>query len=107
MKVLRRTRRTRRTRMKKNSKTTIEVDELEKLTCDCCGKTDIVYSGKDGFGNGDVYVMSFSHDFGYGSPNDQDTLEFDICEDCLMELFKDKVKYRIQRRDIGECDGEV
>ena len=43
------------------------------------------------------------HEFGYGTSNDCDYLESDICEDCLMEILKkENVKYRLYKNNEGE-----
>jgi len=87
--------------MQKSKKVTTTHEELKSLVCDRCGKTDFCYGG------GDAYVIPFKHEFGYGSPDDQDTLKFDICQDCLESMLKlSDVKYRIEKRYPDGGDGE-
>ena len=90
--------------MQTSKKITTTHTELESLSCDRCGAIDFCYGG------GDSYVIPFRHEFGYGSPDDQDTLKFDVCQCCLESMLKlSDVKYRIERRyeDPGENDGAI
>ena len=67
--------------------------EPESVICNKCGRVH---------GEDDVLHESpfahLSHTFGYGSLRDNDTITFDLCEECLMEFagtFKVKAPYSV------------
>lgn len=68
-----------------------EVSEhkLTEICCNKCGtKSEIHY---EGIHEADFSVneyQTFSTYFGYGSRFDNERWEFDLCEDCLVELIK-------------------
>ncbi len=73
------------------------IEEVDMITCDCCG-----YEQKEGpqhWITCDRDMISTHHMFGYGSSNDQSTLDFDICEECLFDMLKkSNVNYRLLER---------
>ena len=65
------------------------VKEPIKIECDRCGKEHKEFSLEP-------EILEFKQEFGYGSKRDGDFIEFDLCEDCLMEILKqEKIKYRL------------
>ncbi len=83
--------------------------ETDKLTCDRCNRTDIIYSGEK-MGSGEVHVSQFSSSFGYGSDLDQRTIYVDLCDDCLFSILDfDNIKYWITPDDSedSEYDGAI
>lgn len=63
---------------------------LEQITCNKCGETIKEYeqSNEELYGNTGLNVVYYG---GYGSEHVGDgvTYSFDLCEKCLVKLFKD------------------
>jgi hypothetical protein len=60
----------------------ISTTEIEKVICDRCGVEHIL---------SDLHEADFiecNHVFSYGSPRDGETVSFDICEKCFIEVLK-------------------
>ncbi|WP_042348774.1 hypothetical protein [Bacillus massiliigorillae] len=65
-----------------------EVELLESITCNKCGKTTVL--------NGDEFerqikaegFQTIECEFGYGSKYDCEKWTFDICQECLLEFTK-------------------
>lgn len=66
--------------MKTFSEKTVVTEELTDVRCNRCGRA----VEKDGFGYFDDYV-SFQKTWGYRSPIDGETHEFDVCIDCYRQ----------------------
>ena len=62
---------------------TIETNEIESVTCDCCKKP---IEGQKLKCN---EFCKFYHEGGFFSdyPGDLAAIEFELCEDCMKELF--------------------
>ncbi len=46
--------------------------------------------------------LKIRHEFGYGTPNDGDYLESEICEDCLNEILRNNnITYRLYKNSKG------
>lgn len=61
-------------------------NELETITCDCCGKMDMIPHYSD--------IQEHLIQFGYGSSMDGDEWHLDICDECITEwvnTFKHKI----------------
>lgn len=58
---------------------------MEDVLCNKCGK-----SCKIGIGWGitNINAVNIRHTFCYGSKFDMTTFDFDLCEDCFIELAK-------------------
>lgn len=54
-----------------------------KVICDKCGKEAVV---EDGMAFPYMHDVKFS--VGYGSDYDGDTIQFDLCDECLTEFMK-------------------
>lgn len=70
--------------------------QLKTYQCNCCGRTFT--------DTGDIdFTPNFFHEFaaytGYGSPLDDEKIEFTLCELCLMEIMR---TFKHQ----PTCDGE-
>lgn len=66
--------------MKVFSYTTVSSETLTDVRCNKCGCP----IGKNGFGYFDDHI-SFNKTWGYHSPIDGETHEFDLCIDCYQE----------------------
>ena len=59
-------------------------NEVIAITCNRCGKVEsgehIEYEST---------IQRWSHSFGYGSKFDTDTVDFDLCDDCVEAIFKE------------------
>ena len=73
--------------MKVLKKVTKEIEELDDLICNKCGKTLKQIIGSDGTYNfcglEEVRMVC-----GYGSLNDGDIYQFSMCEQCVLELME-------------------
>ncbi len=84
--------------MKKYIKKEIITTVVELVQCDKCNAVE-KYHDFDGSD-----VASFKYQFGYLSKEgrDQSTIEFDLCDECLIDLLdKANIRYRITRGDIN------
>ena len=55
------------------------------MVCDRCGEKQEIT----------MDMIEVRHQFGYGSQRDGDYIEFDLCENCLVEVIKnEKIKVR-------------
>ena len=80
--------------MKKFKKKKIMQKVLKQTTCDKCGKFKLE---EDWFA---ADILSFHQEFGYGSDNDQNSINFDLCEGCLFEiLVSSGVNYRMKYKE--------
>jgi len=52
---------------------------MKSVTCDLCGKEEAW----------EKQFAEIKHTFGYGTSHDGLTVDFDICEECFMEIFKE------------------
>jgi len=72
--------------MKKMKFVTKEVEEIDDLVCNKCGKTLKQIISRDGdynfCGLEEVKMVC-----GYGSENDGTTFTFSMCEDCVLKLM--------------------
>jgi hypothetical protein len=60
---------------------------VDEIICNKCGKSFTPkYMGVGHYENSQVH--KFRTDFGYGSEYDGKTLEFDLCEKCLLKFVK-------------------
>ena len=73
--------------MKTYDKRDITEEYLSHMTCDICA----VEINLDESSDGSEYV-NIKHGFGYGSNyfGDNSTIDIDICEKCLYEIFQEK-----------------
>ena len=58
-----------------------EVDVITGFICDSCSREFEETSGG----------LRVKHTCGYPSKYDGDTISFQVCDDCLMEIVKDKI----------------
>lgn len=57
----------------------VEIKKITKKKCDFCG-TLIQYDS-----------ISIDHTFGYGSKRDGSRMSIDICEECVVSVFGDRL----------------
>lgn len=62
-------------------KTTVIEEDMVSITCDRCGKVDVVPYFSD--------IQSHSISFGYGSKRDTEVHHMEICDDCYDEIIAD------------------
>jgi hypothetical protein len=58
-----------------------EVDIIDSIVCNRCGKEVIAYNGMCG-----TCTHNFEIQFGWGSKRDTDIWKFDLCEKCLEDF---------------------
>lgn len=69
-----------------------EVREVKAYICDGCRARSERYNihGPD--------IANFSYTFGFPSPQDGTRIEFDLCEECLMQILKEaEVEFRTKQ----------
>jgi len=71
-------------------------EEVVEIVCDRCGAKE---NTKDMTGTD---VASFQHTFGYLSKRDTDKINFDLCENCLIEIL-DKSGVKYSYIEYGSC----
>lgn len=92
--------------MKKFETQQVPKDELVKITCDKCG----LESSKHGALPAGVnpYIDTIHVEWGFGSKNDMELWEFDLCEYCIEKIFKGIKKSTYENGitpDLAEYDG--
>ena len=70
---------------------------IDTITCNSCGQEIEI----------DPTCWSrpyetFSIAWGYGSKNDLDTWEFDLCEDCILKMTE-KFKIQPDKKNVYQC----
>lgn len=73
--------------MKEHENQNTVVERLVSITCDKCGlksKTDLTLPVGI-----DPYFDTIKVHWGYGSKHDLETWEYDLCEKCLEDMFKE------------------
>jgi len=62
---------------------TVEKEEVVLVICNRCGKVDdseqVALASE---------IETWTHSFGYGSKQDGTTMEFELCDDCVLEIIK-------------------
>ena len=58
--------------------------KIKKILCDKCGKEGFI----DNNGMIFPYMHNIEFSVGYGSDYDGDTIQFDLCDECLTEFMK-------------------
>lgn len=61
----------------------IDISIVKEIICDCCGDK---VSGVEDVSMSDIQTQYLS--FGYGSKFDTEELEYDVCDDCIVEMFE-------------------
>ena len=81
--------------------------EIKTLVCDKCGLES--HKSENGVHAGvQPYIESLSVYWGYGSTYDQELWEYDLCEKCIVDIFKDvKKSVYVNEIDMCDTDGEV
>lgn len=75
--------------------------ELVNTCCDKCGVVSVNE-------NMDEDIISFSASFGYPSERDQERVDFDLCDKCLMDILDSNgVKYKYSKYDENERKNNV
>ena len=80
--------------MRKTISNTVEVTETKEVIvaklvqCNRCEKKYETITD-DEWSNWDSEMQSFSCGFGYGSKYDSEKWSFDLCEECLVAIFKE------------------
>lgn len=84
--------------MKAISEETVVTETLSALHCNKCGRA----IGKNDFGYFDDHA-SFNKTWGYHSPIDGETHDFDICIDCYLEwIHQFQIPPQIAERRYAE-----
>ncbi|MEH6945287.1 hypothetical protein [Bacillus sp. JJ722] len=65
-----------------------EVELLQSITCNKCGKTTELFGNEFQRQTQAEEFQTFVCDFGYGSKYDCERWTFDLCQDCLTEFTK-------------------
>lgn len=68
-------------RIQEEKNISIKKTIIKKIICNCCGKEYDVINECD---FSDITPISIT--FGYGSKFDTDTLEFELCDDCIEKI---------------------
>ncbi|AMQ66702.1 hypothetical protein FDG96_gp43 [Bacillus phage Mgbh1] len=80
--------------MRKYIERNVKQRELVGFTCNKCGKS-VDLTEDDFAGN---LFHSFKTSFHYGSAFDMETWEFDLCEDCLLDIVK---TFKVEPDGVG------
>ena len=78
--------------MRIEGKVTKEIDVLQDMICDICGKSCKVGSNYISL---DLFVC-----WGYGSNHDGENWEAEVCETCVVEKLAPLIKFRKEERSI-------
>ena len=79
--------------------------EIEKIVCDRCKLESL--RQKSGIHAGvHPYIDTVSIYWGYGSTYDQELWEYDLCQNCITEIFQD-VKKSVYMNEAGPEDEDT